>query len=224
MFLCITVILFFWFYFYLFFLLPTSSEHRVRSPHLYTTFRFVLPENPILHDSASLFWGVNDCLRVHTIKKLLIPVLNPSGGSDMYNVLSSWLCSSGAFQFPNESYGRKCFRKIDTRAIPNAPWGCEGEGPCVVVRGWGYRTNNNSAGQWSGISIPKYYNMYKHTVGVWRIGLSSSAPCVKHWEPPRMLGSLNSYIHLIKRYFDNLCCEQNATMSSMKHIYNMNIL
>lgn len=91
----------FFFYSHFYYRVP---RRRVRS---YTRCsppsRFVFPEN-----TSSLFWGVNDCCPrahyTHTVEKKLLIRAPSRTGSDMYNVLSSWLCSSGAFQFPNESY------------------------------------------------------------------------------------------------------------------------
>jgi len=82
--------------------------------------------------------------------------------------------------FPMSHTGESVSGKLIHTRTPSCP---EGEKERDLVRwsaGGDTRTNNNSAGQWSGISIQKYYNMciYTHTVGVWRIGLSSSAPCV----------------------------------------------
>lgn len=111
-----------------------------------------------------------------------------------------YICSRRVFSnFPmSHIYGRKCFRKIDTRANPIM---YRTAGEKERDRAWCLgrdRSNNNSAGQWSGISIRTCIRVYFHRGVTNRIVV---IVCILYYiihctRNPKKAGEVNSWMFI----------------------------
>lgn len=150
---------------FFFFILPNSSSKRsFPLPLQPFPLRFVFPENPLPRPFAHrVLWGVNDCPRAHNQEtvdsycSIHGTLLYRDQICIMYSRLdyARWALSNFPMSHTRESVSGKLIH--ENPIVPAGAIYIYGEWASETTsRGWsghGCRTNNNSAGQWSGISI-----------------------------------------------------------------------